>query len=355
MNDTTQMGVSTDEQDSVDTEVTEKRELTDRERMMNEIARQNAELEGREYPAETAEETTELSADTQATDDGLSADAPAKAAADPLDELGYYRKPDGQIYTKLKINGEEREVLASQVKAYSQKVIAGEQALRQAAEERTRLQAERADLDRERQERLRQSLSQPSPMDADDIKDKAKAFIQKIYDGEEGAENDLVAFMQSARTTVNPNDIIQAAKAEMKSELERERQADFDRSWSQSVEDGNEALYNNHPEIYQDQTLFGMVNNRTAEMVQAKQQGDPEYINLAPADIIAKAATEVQDWLDSRTNKAKPSGNSRQQRKDGLKPMPNGLGTVNQKPKAPVLDTSPLAAIARMKNSRAVI
>ena len=90
-------------------------------------------------------------------------------------------------------------------------------------------------------------------------------------------------------------------------------------------------------------------------MVLAQQAGDPEYANLSPKDIIERAASDVQAWMDGRNEKPKGTAKKdRQQRKDGLKPMPRGLSKQPSQKREQEVDTSPAAVIARMRESRAV-
>lgn len=280
----------------------------------------------------------------------------ADAPDDPLQELGYYRNARGELVTKMKINGEEREVKADHVKAYLQKDIAGDYKLQQAAERERRLQ-EKEQLLSERETQIQQSLSQqpPKPLGADEAREQAKAVLERVWDGDsEAAAEALVEFLQrnGNAATVDPNQILSAAEQRALTAIEQREQAREQAVWQQSVDEGNRFLYEQHPEIYNDQRLFDLVNGETARMVQAQQAGDPTFTNLTPKDIIARAAEQVQGWMDERSS-PKRNGN-RRERKAGLKPMPKGMSRTpsRQKPQEP--DTSPAAVIQRMRAARAV-
>lgn len=349
--DAIQMDVSAEEEIelSVDAESEQQKEPSEREKALKAIQDENLKREGRlEAEEPMPEEELPESSGEEVSEE-------LQAAPDPLDELGYYRKPDGKLYTKMKIRGEEREVRADQVKAYLQKDISAEEGLQQVAEERRRLQEERERFAQEREARLKQSLSQPSMMDADEAKAKADALIKKIYEGDESAAEDLAALMNSKSATLNPDDIAAIVESKVLSAQEKREAEKRQIEWNNSVSEGIRALEESRPEIFGDQELFSIVDSKTAQMVELQQQGDPDYINLTPAQIIEKAATDVQAWLDGRTTpKKEPATSQRQARKDGLKPIPNSNGRQFQKAPKPELDTSTEAILSRMKKSRAV-
>lgn len=313
------------------------RELTERELRLAEIARQNDELNGITY------------------DDPEPESEPQAVAPDPLEELGYYRNQAGELVTKMKINGEEREVKADQVKAYLQKDIAGDYKLQQAAERERRLQEAETLLKRREQE-MRTSLSRQLPkMGAEEAKKHAKAVLERIWDGdEEKAIDALIEFQQRTQATVDPEQIRMEAERSALSAIEQRETQRKQAEWQSSVDEGNRFLSENHPEIYQDQRLFDLVNGETARMVQRQMAGDPEFAKLTPKEIISRAADEVQGWMTGRKEQP-PEAGTREGRKSNLKPMPRGLSTVQPAKKSTELDMSPKAVIERMRSSRAVM
>lgn len=333
----------------------EPREMTERERRMAELVKERYEHEGIDYEPASEGEPEEGEQDAATQDEG--GDDPAEEAAetDDLQALGYYRKPDGKLYTTVKVNGEEREVLADQVKAYLQKDLAGDWKLQQAADRERRLQEMERQL-KEREAQIQQSLSKqpPSGMDADSARQQAKAVLQKIWDGDDDAAAEaLTEFLQKTSAGQNPDELLREAERRAMTAMERREAERQQQEWQSSVAEGNRWLQTQHPDIYRDQKLFNLVNGETERMVLAQQAGDPDYANLSPRDIIARAADEVQQWMDGRKEQPQRTA-SRQQRKDGLTPMPRGLSKQpSQKPKHDV-DTSPAAVIARMREARAV-
>ena len=340
------------------------REPTEREKRLAEIARQHAEANGYgpdeeedDTLPEAAEADTEQDPDQQDADgDDSQDDEPA--ARDPLEELGYYRKPDGELYTKLKINGEEREVPAKQVAAYLQKDLAGDYKLQQAAERERQLQEVERQL-RQRDEQLQQTLSrqnQPPAKGAEEIRQQAKAVLQKVWDGDDEAAADALAeFMQSNNAAVDHDQLLTEAEQRAMTALERREAEKQQRAWQQSVEEGNRWLASQQPDIYRDSRLFDLVNGETERLVQAQQNGDPELANLTPREIIERAALDVRGWMDGRQDKPEETQESgRAERKAKLKPMPRGLAKQPTRQQKQEVDNSPAAVVARMRQSRAV-
>lgn len=346
------------------------RPQTEREIRMAEVARQyeeqngirRDESEGEEHEQgeqEADEQTGQGERDEEAEED--SDDQREAAHDDPLKELGYYRKPDGKLYTKMKINGEEREVQADQVKAYIQKDLAGDYKLQQAAEQERRLQ-QMEQLVNKRQSEIQQSLSQqPSAqkVDADEARKQAKAVLEKIWDGDEDAAADALAgyLQQGTKPGVDPEQLLAQSEQRALSAIERREQEKAHQQWQSSVDEGNRALMTNHPDIYEDQRLFDLVNGETARMVERQQSGDPEFASMTPQEMIASAASTVQEWMGERGVKPaaeKRDTGSRQERKRNLKPIPKGISATRKPKGEQKVDTSPAAVIEQMRANRAV-
>jgi hypothetical protein len=116
--------VSADEQKQQETQTT--REPTEREKRIKELSQEHAKLNG--YPETEAEQKEQVKQEVQKTEVLPEVDEAVQpeATPDPLKDLGYYRNPKGQLVTKMKVNGQEVEVTADQMKAYIQKDIAGD-------------------------------------------------------------------------------------------------------------------------------------------------------------------------------------------------------------------------------------
>lgn len=319
------------------------REPTERDKRIAEIARQVNEMNG--IKVDPVEQESAPAAE-------MAVEPVHDKAADPLQDLGYYRNASGELVTRMKINGEEREVPASQVKAYIQKDLAGDRKLQQAYEREQALIAHEQTL-RAREAAMQQSFMAPKAHD--DAQAAAKAVFDGVYDGDtEASAKALVEFLQRNQATVNPDQILAEAERRAVRVLEQREQERRQAEWAKSVDEGNRFLVDAHPEIYSDNNLFDMVNSKTARMVELMQRGDPEYATLTPKEIISRAATEVTAWLEGREVKAPVSDGGREARKASLKPIPRGMANPPPKPKAPEVDMSPEAIVARMRMGRAV-
>lgn len=340
------------------------RELSERERAMAEIAQQYREQQGYGDPedddpddaAAAAEGGTEQDPDRQdAGDDG----EPDKAAAqdDSLKELGYYRKPDGKLYTTMKVNGQEREVPADQVKAYLQKDLAGDVKLQQAADRERHLTQREQQL-RNLEQQLRQQSSHPPGKGDEEIRQQAKTVLSKVWDGDDDAAAEALAdFIRQNSAGVDTDQILSEAERRAMSAMEQREAQRQQREWDSSTREGINWLREHHPRILDDDNLREFVDVRTARMVEAHRNGDPEFADMTPRQIIEKAAGEAQDWLQQQAQKlaGDTPGNAREARKRNLKPMPRGMSKQPSQKVPQEPDTSPAAAIERMRQSRAVI
>jgi len=344
------------------------RDVSDRERALAEIAREYREHQG--YPdadqdddesdngeAGRAQEDDDPDTESDRQDAGDNGDTDTDAAQDPLKELGYYRKPDGRLYTTMKVNGQEREVPADQVKAYLQKDLAGDYKLQQAADRERQLQQRERQL-QDLEQKLRQESSHPPAQGDEEIRQQAKTVLSKVFDGDDDAAAEALAdFIRQNNTPVDTDQILSEAERRAMSAVDQREAERQKREWQASQQDGLKWLREKHPRMLDDDNLRDFVDTRTARMLQARENGDPEFVEMTPRKMIEKAAGEAQEWLEAQakelTGKDTP-GNDREARKRNLKPMPRGMSKQpsNKAPEEP--DTSPAAVIARMRQQRAV-
>tara|TARA_R110000765_G_scaffold195825_7_gene301303 strand:+ start:4843 stop:5946 length:1104 start_codon:yes stop_codon:yes gene_type:complete len=330
--------------------------LSEREQRMQEIARDYRTGNGYEEVAERdddeeQEEVAHDPATQEAAEDDEESD---DAAQDPLKELGYYRKGDGQLYTKMKVNGVEREVPASQVQAYLQKDMAGDQKLQQAADQMRQMQQKEREI-RDMEARIRQQSNQPPGKGAEEIRQQAKQVLSKLWDGDdEAAAEALSDFIQQNSGRVDTNEILQQAEQRAMSAYEQREAEQRQRQWQSSTQEGINWLKENHAEILEDDDKRDYVDHLTAKMVEAQENGDPTLASLAPRDIIQRAAEKANQLWKGEASPA-PKGNAREDRKKNLKPVPRGMAKQpTQKNPRPEVDNSPAAVVERMRQARAV-
>lgn len=316
--------------------------LTDRERKMRDLVdAHNASNWHDEEPEEIPEEKV--------------ADV---ARPDPLASLGYYQNAQGEYVTKLKVNGQEREVSAEQLKAYMQKDIAADQKLQHAADWEKRLKEQEEQM-RIRSQAMQSSLSQPpkEELGADELK-RAKAVLEKVYDGDqETAAKELAELINSSRRqqpTLSEDQI----KAVVDSQLTQAEQArakrNAEKAWQDSVAAGINDFNTNFKELASDEVYFNEVDRRTKVMLDKQKANDPEFINKTPQEMIRIAAEETKRWADEKTGKNSAS-QSRQDSKSKLSSMPAASNLRYQKPQKPQVDHSPSAVIENMRRQRSII
>jgi len=332
-----------------------KREPSERDKAIAEIARQNDELNGikRDDSEDDEGDNEQEALGEEEPGDKEVKEKPA-AQDDPYSEMGYYRNKAGELVTKMKINGEEREVKADQVKAYIQKDLSGDTKLQQASDRERQLRERETLLSTREQEMKKTLTKQPSEQDAADTLQRAKGALEKLWDGDtDAAAQALADLLQRGNTTaLTPEQLEAMVDQRSQTVLERADAKKTQAAWDSSVNEGNSFLSENHPEIYKDQRLFDLVNSETSRIVEAQQKGDPEFQNLTPKQIIEKAATDVSGWMGKR-DKPNDGQQSRTDRKAGLKIVPKGMGATQSRKPAQELDMSPKAVIARMRAGRA--
>jgi len=331
-----------------DSIVTERTERTERENALAEISRQYRESQG--YPDEEPEgEPKDEPKEPE--------EAPDEAAAQDgnLKEMGYYRKPDGKLYTTLKVQGEEREVPADQVKAYLQKDLAGDRKLQQASD-RERQMRDREQHLRTLEQQLQQKSSHPPEQGDEEIRQQAKSVLSKVWDGDDDAAAEALAdFIRQNSAQVNTDEILSEAERRATYAVEQREAQKATLEWDKSTREGINWLRDNHPKVLEDENLREFVDARTARMVDAHRQGDPEFADMTPRQIIEKAAGEAQDWLEKQGQAEDTPVDAREQRKRNLKPMPRGMSKQPTQQAKPEPDLSPAAQIERMRKQRAVI
>jgi hypothetical protein len=321
----------------------QERELTPREKALNEIARQNNELNGIVVP------------ESEDHDDDLQQTQQQAAVNDPLQELGYYKNEAGVLVTKMKINGVEREVPASQVKAYLQKEIAGDQRLQQAAERERQLQKKEQEI-AQRETQLKSTLAKPQPptLGVEEAERQAKEFYQNFWHGsEEEAVKAIQNIMRRDNATVDADQIAEQAAAKTMSKIEQQENQKRQQVLAASVDKGNELLKRDFPEVHADPRVFSLVNAEVDRLAMAQKSGDPALKEKLPEHLIVQAATHIREFLGRPLKKpGTPQDGSRADRKAGLKPVVRGRSIGSDPRKEPQIDTSPAAVVARMKGAR---
>lgn len=153
-------------------------------------------IEDESQENQVQEERTEVEQEAQVQQEAV--------PAQDLNAPRFFTDAEGNQKVELLVNGKVQVVDASRVIAAAQKLEAGDERLRQAAEERQRLDRERAEL-----EQLRlasQQNQQLSSADADpDLKAKLRQGFERLYnEGDDTALDELVDTLAKGRQQAIP-------------------------------------------------------------------------------------------------------------------------------------------------------
>jgi hypothetical protein len=194
----------------------------------------------------------------------------------------FFTDESGNQKVELLVNGKVQVVDASRVIAAAQKLEAGDERLRQAAEERQRLERERAEL-----EQLRlasQQNQQLSSADADpDLKAKLRQGFERLYnEGDDSALDDLVETLAKGRqpTTpqIDPNLVAEQAVVKLNQ-----------KAWDHALQVDAQA-YETDPayaDVVGNPTLSAKATQYAQQLVRETKARDN---NISPREIMNRAA-----------------------------------------------------------------
>jgi len=278
-------------------------------------------------------------------------------------ELPFYRKDDGTLAMKLKVNGEETERSLDQIVATAQKHESADRKLQDIhnrtlqldEKERRQEEYEQALLAERQRLESAQQISQPSEQDAGntDLDELLSSAAEGLFDG------DVEKFVQALRPalegrqqqepTLNVDQIVEQARtAAIRDVEQRERnqkQHNSEVAFQNSTREGVEWLETEHPEVGDSLKLRNLVDQETIRLMEEKP-------NLSPKEIIQEA-TEVVIKKAGIGNDPTLPPSSRESNKTQIKPPPLRQGSSTYVP--PVkqeIDTSPQAVIARERARR---
>lgn len=295
-----------------------------------------------------------------ADDDGNEATVASKSQTD----LPVYLK-DGVPHVKLKINGEEREMRWDKVQSIAQKNVLADDRLRRVADKEKQLQSREEQLaqrEQQIQERLAHLPAQGVEQDESSIEQAAQDFIDGLFDGtKEEAVQKSAAFLRRMASTPQQDlgaltqQAVEAAKAEARSVLEQRDAAQHEQSFNDSMRRGFTAVSERYPSLLEDDVLFDMVDRRTESIAAAEPDLEPEQVIQRAAEEVAERLNLKARGTQSEDSTIPPaSGNSRQERKEQLKPVPASRipGARQPRQEEKPVDNSPKAVIDRMAQSR---
>jgi hypothetical protein len=243
---------------------------------------------------------------------------------------------DGKPVIKTKVNGKVEYKDLDAVVRDLQKYEAGDARLREAAEAKRQVDAERAEFERQK----KTTVQLPPGADEEDL--DLKSLTKTLLGGtEEEIEEGLKKLVSKVQTpskaaSVDPKELARQIRPIMQAE-------DFeaDRLY------GNEQLPIQYPDVYNDPELLAVANVKTAKLFE-------EHPDWKPSRIILEAAKQATEWRDGLKAAPAPLAN-RQGRKERLASIPGGRSartTGGSKTPPPTRSQATVSYVEQLKKQR---
>jgi hypothetical protein len=235
---------------------------------------------------------------------------------DPLGD--YIVRVDGKPMFKAVVLGKERLIPLEQARNELQRIDAGNERLREAAEARKKLEAREAAI-RETERKL-QARSQPPAPAVDDaaLDNEAVELVRSLVtESEDKAAARLARTLKTIRHASAPVD----AETIANHAAERAMRTIAERDNAKALEGGFKKFTSDYPDIAGDSDLFAIADRKTTAIAE-------EHPEWAPGEVMLEAGRQTREWvaaLGGTPGAARPAGSqpsNRQQRKQGLVPMP---------------------------------
>jgi len=267
---------------------------------------------------------------------------------DPLGQ--YVVRVDGKPMFKTLVDGKEELIPLDRARQQLQKHLAADVRLQQAAELRKQLDAKAAALkETEAQLKARQSTAQ-APTELNFDAEAVEIVRSLVTEPEDKAAARLAQTLKTIRQAAAPVDVDAITKraAEVATRTLEEREQ------SRALKNGFDTFTSSYRDIASDPELFAIADRKTDAIAQEHPEWDPGQVML-------EAGRQTREWLKSigapvkdtaAPNAQSGTTSNRQQRKEGLRPMP-ATRTARPAPTDTKEDSySPADAIAEIRRSR---
>ena len=211
-----------------------------------------------------------------------------------------YEVPEGAT-AALKIDGEEVQTPIDTALRRYQKGAAGDKRLQEASSKQRDIQAQQQDLDRREQQFLNQAKQAKTEKDRgnlsnDDYAKRIKDLSEALVEADEERTAELLREVLP-RQTVAKTDPLEVENTVSRKLKEYRKQDDLKKAQAD--------FYKDYSDLAEDPMLFGMVDNKTAQIV-------TENPGMPPSEIITKAAKEVKAWQDAQFKATAPKKKKKQ-------------------------------------------
>lgn len=312
-------------------------------------------LEGDQTP--TATEEPELEDGAESVEPVRTAPAPARRDAqrisnkgdDPLGE--FVVRVNGKPMFKAMVDGQEKLIPLETARAQLQKHVAADIRLQDVARQRKELE-NRAAVVTAKERELGARAAAPAAAPADDaaLETEAVELVRSLVNETEAqAAARLAKTLKTIRQAAAPQIDVKAIVKQAGDEAEARIVA---RDTGRAMTEGLTAFQRNYPDIAGDPDLFALADRKTDAIAE-------EHPEWTPQQVMDEAGRQTHAWMKERGMQIRPgvrqgngTPNNRQQRKDGLRPMP-AVRSARPAPAQQQSDVqSPADAVAEMRKAR---
>lgn len=289
--------------------------------------------------------------DTDQESEGL----PDEYANDPLAE--FIEMDNDEPMFRTVVNGQQELIPLDKARAALQKNLAADQRLREAAEVQQHL-AQREAAIMAREQELTQRLSdmhtvttppqgEPS-MTEEQLTEEARTVVRELF---VGTQDDAAAKLADlllknrgaaqATTSMNPEEIAQAAVAAARQEISAEQQ-------EADVRKGYKKFCKDYPEIAADDNLFAIADSIVTKI----EKENPHWM---PSEMMLEAGKRTREWINSQTGsednpEATQAQDNRSERKRKLRRVPRARQGAEQTGQAP--EPTPADYLSELRQAR---
>lgn len=313
-------------------------------------------LEGEEAPAGD-EEPADLEDGTQYVEPTRTAPAPARREAqrvsnkgdDPLGE--YVVRVNGKPMMKLIVDGQEKLIPLENARAQLQKHTAADIRLQDVARQRKELENRAAVIKAQEQELgARRAAPAAAPVDDKALDVEATELVRSLVSEPEAQAaarlaKTLKTIRQAATPQIDPKAIAKLAADEAEARI-------VARDTGRAMTDGLAAFKANYPDVAGDPDLFALADRKTDAIAE-------EHPEWSPQQVMDEAGRQTHEWMKAHGMAVRPGirpanggTNNRQQRKEGLRPMPTPRAARPAPAQAQSDVQSPSDAVAEMRKAR---
>lgn len=264
---------------------------------------------------------------------------PEHLADDPLAE--FIQMHEGRPMFKAKIDGQDMLIPLDRARTQIQKHEAAEVRLQSASELNRQLTA-REETVRQNEASLQARLEQatqtpPSPAPAEDVDEdalhaEAKNIVSQLFTADEDTAADKLATFLIDRTRtpasapaaaaapIDQNAIVQQAAQSAVATISKKQRDD-------DIREGYKTFQKDYPNIMADANLYAMADNMTDAI-------EKEHPDWSPSQIMLESGKRTQAWVEQMQGATTPEPQipteSRQERKEGLVPIPTPAGAAQR-------------------------